>query len=475
MLAGRKPAAAAGHPRQHRRLRRHHAAPSEQRDEPAAPFTQVNMHIHHVQFDTAGVGRRDHRHVVRAVDPPVPDRGPELTAAAAAGRRTPAADERREVPGRRVHRRRPGHRRASRSARSRRSTPTARPSRSTRRSSTPTPRARARAPSSSSTAGIPTSSSTTSSGTTTSTASTAGATAWSASSSSSRKGSTYHDPKTGEQVDSGTIVDIHTQQPAGPRAGDGSFRELALWTIDDNPVTDSTLNLRAEPWADRLADGPGSVAAVLLLTRTATRDTPLPQAYAGDPFVIRTINVGQRRSTPCTSTATASTRRSASGRRRQVRGRRRTDTLHVRHLRALHRRPRGRRRRPEQRGRLPVHERHRPALPPGRLGPASACCRAGLADLQPLPGRRRRGRRPGAADADRRPPAGRRVGAGDPCPAGAPARARSPSAAVDLPTRRRASRPPRAAFVPSAEAADVEAGHASSPSRSCCTSPRATA
>ena len=33
------------------------------------------------------------------------------------------------------------------------------------------------------------------------------------------KGSTYHDPKTGEEVDSGTIVDIRTQQPAGARAG----------------------------------------------------------------------------------------------------------------------------------------------------------------------------------------------------------------------------------------------------------------
>ena len=32
---------------------------------------------------------------------------------------------------------------------------------------------------------------------------------------------------------------------------DGSFREVALWEIDENPNTDATLNLKAEPWADR--------------------------------------------------------------------------------------------------------------------------------------------------------------------------------------------------------------------------------
>ena len=39
---------------------------------------------------------------------------------------------------------------------------------------------------------------------------------------------------------------------AGP-VSKGAFRELVLWTMGDNPVTDSTFNLRAEPWADRLA------------------------------------------------------------------------------------------------------------------------------------------------------------------------------------------------------------------------------
>jgi manganese oxidase len=111
------------------------------------------------------------------------------------------------------------------------------------------------------------------------------------------RGSTYHDPQTGAEVDSGTIVDIHTNQDANdprtelaPGIVNGSFREMALWTIDQNPAIDSTVNLRAEPWADRLAhNGDPS----LLFSSYAHGDpfTPLPLAYAGDPFVIRTINV----------------------------------------------------------------------------------------------------------------------------------------------------------------------------------------
>jgi FtsP/CotA-like multicopper oxidase with cupredoxin domain len=105
------------------------------------------------------------------------------------------------------------------------------------------------------------------------------------------KGSTYHDPTTGAQVDSGTIVDIHTNNPLVPGEVNGSFREFALWTLDENPVTDSTINLRAEPWSDRLLANPDPS---LLLSSYTHGDplTPLPRAYAGDPFVIRTINVG---------------------------------------------------------------------------------------------------------------------------------------------------------------------------------------
>src|SRR3954454_12180508 len=123
-------------------------------------------------------------------------------------------------------------------------------------------------------------------------------------------GSTFHDPKSGAQVDSGTIVDIHTpslDDPACAHPADqpnpcqlapglvsGSFRELALWTLDENPATDSTLNLRPAPWADRPGGGTLAGDPSLLFSSYANGDpnTPLPRAYTGDPFVIRTINVG---------------------------------------------------------------------------------------------------------------------------------------------------------------------------------------
>jgi hypothetical protein len=52
-------------------------------------------------------------------------------------------------------------------------------------------------------------------------------------------------------------------------------------------LTDSTLNLRAEPWSDRSSD------PSLRFSSYTNGDpfTPLPRAYPGDPFVIRAINV----------------------------------------------------------------------------------------------------------------------------------------------------------------------------------------
>ena len=129
--------------------------------------------------------------------------------------------------------------------------------------------------------------STTSSGTTTSTGSTAGATASSASSSSSLPGSTYHDPVTGAEVDSGTLVDIHTTSALSPGLVDGSFRELALWTINDNDAgAYSTLNLKANPLADR-----PDTAHQFSSWTYGDPVTPLPRLYPDDPLVVRTINV----------------------------------------------------------------------------------------------------------------------------------------------------------------------------------------
>ena len=100
------------------------------------------------------------------------------------------------------------------------------------------------------------------------------------------KDSTYHDPQSGAEIESGELADIHTPNSVAPGVP-GSFRELALWTIDDNPVTDSTLNLRAEPFTLRGSDRSQMFSSY----RWGDPFTILPRAYPGDPFVIRTINV----------------------------------------------------------------------------------------------------------------------------------------------------------------------------------------
>ena len=105
-------------------------------------------------------------------------------------------------------------------------------------------------------------------------------------------GSTYHDPRTGAQIESGALADIRTNNPMAAASGvGGSFREMVTWTIDENPITDSTINLRAEPFADRYARNNDPS---LLFSSWTHGDpvTPLPLAYANDPFVIRSVAVG---------------------------------------------------------------------------------------------------------------------------------------------------------------------------------------
>jgi manganese oxidase len=107
------------------------------------------------------------------------------------------------------------------------------------------------------------------------------------------RGSTYHDPVTGAEVDSGAVVDIHTSNPLVPGAVEGSFREFAMLTIDGNGSgVDSTINLRSEPVLNRT--GPGGNPDQSLVFSSYTHGDPytmLPRAYKGDPVVIRTINV----------------------------------------------------------------------------------------------------------------------------------------------------------------------------------------
>jgi manganese oxidase len=109
------------------------------------------------------------------------------------------------------------------------------------------------------------------------------------------KGSTYHDPTTGDPVRSGNIVDIHshpyidgTYHPLAKGLVEGSFREMVIWTIDDNPVTDSTINLHAAPFSDRGTDPSLRFSSY----KYGDPTTPLLRAYPGDPVVIRAIHVG---------------------------------------------------------------------------------------------------------------------------------------------------------------------------------------
>ncbi|MDQ1644330.1 MAG: hypothetical protein QOJ50_514, partial [Cryptosporangiaceae bacterium] len=108
------------------------------------------------------------------------------------------------------------------------------------------------------------------------------------------RGSTYHDPRSGAEVDSGPIVDIHTNNALAPATGvKGSYRELALLTIDKGfgNTLDSTLNMRANPLADR-TDPTGDASLKYSSYKWGDPITPLPRAYPKDPVVIRTVNVG---------------------------------------------------------------------------------------------------------------------------------------------------------------------------------------
>ena len=83
---------------------------NEQRDTLESPFTKVNMHIHHVQFDTqASDGVISGMSFEQSIRPHTIE-DPTLTADVAPGATVAAAVEHGEVPGRRVHRRRTGHR-----------------------------------------------------------------------------------------------------------------------------------------------------------------------------------------------------------------------------------------------------------------------------------------------------------------------------------------------------------------------------
>lgn len=95
-------------------------------------------------------------------------------------------------------------------------------------------------------------------------------------------------PHTGEALRSGPLADVHTDAAVSADVT-GSFRELVLFLQDDNPLTriggssGSSLNLRVEPLEDRAKDP----AALLASDAHGDPETPIVEAYAGDPVVLR--------------------------------------------------------------------------------------------------------------------------------------------------------------------------------------------
>jgi len=116
------------------------------------------------------------------------------------------------------------------------------------------------------------------------------------------RGATYHDPITGAEVRSGTLVDIHVDgtqaDPEDPYsssvghampAGMG-FREFMVFlhnrTSGGEDEPGASINLRSEPLdSSRLSNRPFS--SVL----HGDPFTQIPRAYVGDPFVIRGLGV----------------------------------------------------------------------------------------------------------------------------------------------------------------------------------------
>ncbi len=114
------------------------------------------------------------------------------------------------------------------------------------------------------------------------------------------KGSTYHDPVTGNEIRAGTVADIRVNPLFGGKpvaAGvNGSFREFMLFLHNQNPVVGQfdlgggTINLRAEPWSLR----PGDPAYRFSSVTHGDPFTSEVRAYAGDPVVFRGMGLVEK-------------------------------------------------------------------------------------------------------------------------------------------------------------------------------------
>ena len=126
-------------------------------------------------------------------------------------------------------------------------------------------------------------------------------------------GSTYHDPVTGEEIRSGTLVDVHVDgsmpvcdgvtrtgcRNAVAAGIDGSFREFMVFLHNNNPVQGrfqrggGTINLRAEPWEDRLI-GNADRSQIFSSTTHGDPNTQEVLSYVGDPIVLRGMGLVER-------------------------------------------------------------------------------------------------------------------------------------------------------------------------------------
>ena len=103
-------------------------------------------------------------------------------------------------------------------------------------------------------------------------------------------GSTYHDPKSGDLLESGLLADIRTTSRLSVDVT-GGFRELVTLIQDDNPLTHigrssgSSLNLRVEPPESRSRDPSQQFSSRTL----GDPETPVLEAYLGDPLAFRTL------------------------------------------------------------------------------------------------------------------------------------------------------------------------------------------
>ena len=100
-------------------------------------------------------------------------------------------------------------------------------------------------------------------------------------------GATYHDPQTGDEIVSGPVADIHTEREVVPGLI-GAFREFVLFFGDRTPEVRTSLNMRAEPVAASTRRG-RSGAQTFSSSEHGDPITPVFEAYAGDPIMMRVL------------------------------------------------------------------------------------------------------------------------------------------------------------------------------------------